>query len=180
VNSFLRELRLLVPPPPDPRNARGDWRTLEAEMGLVFPDDYKQFIGLYGTGTMCSLFEIDSPFLFSEFYRVPVREAWITRTGIYRELDRFSENPLPYPVYPEIPGLLSCATYGTTDIIGWLTNLDPQLWYLVYRDRENGYFELRGMGFVEFLVAAIKGETPMPETYFSKAILNESRVFNPY
>jgi hypothetical protein len=149
-------------------------------MGLVFPNDYKQFIGLYGTGTMCSLFEIDSPHRLSKVYRVPAREAWITRTGVYHELDKFLENPLPYPLYPKIPGLLPCATHGTTDLIGWLTNLDPELWYIVYRDRENGYFELPGMGFVEFLVAAIKGEIPTPETYLSKAILNEPRVFEPY
>jgi hypothetical protein len=149
-------------------------------MRLIFPDDYKQFIGLYGTGTMCSLFEIDSPFRFSEIYRMSAREAWVTRTGIYQELDRFGANPHSYPLYPTIPGLLSCATYGTTDIIGWFTNPDPALWYIVYRDRENGYFELPGMGFVEFLVTAIKGESPLPETYLSKAILNEPQMFEPY
>ena len=180
MNPFLQELCFLVPPPLDPRNATGDWAALEAEMGLVFPDDYKQFIGAYGTGTMCSLFEIDSPFRLSEIYQMPAKEAWITRTGIYHELDRFSDSFSPYSIYPKNSGLLPCATYGTTDIIGWLMNLDPNLWYIVYRDRENGYFELPGMGFVEFLVAAIKGETPLPETYLSKAILKQPRVFEPY
>jgi hypothetical protein len=180
MNSFLRELQILVPPPSDPKNTKGNWSSIEAEMGLVFPDDYKQFIELYGTGTLCSLIEIGSPFLLGETYRMSVREAWIIRTGVYHQHDQFLESPSPYSYYPEIPGLLPCATDSSGDIIGWLTNVDPELWYLVYRNRENGYFELPEMGFVEFFVAALRGEVPMPEYYFSKEIANLPRVFEPY
>ncbi|VTR99368.1 Uncharacterized protein OS=Streptosporangium roseum (strain ATCC 12428 / DSM 43021 / JCM 3005 / NI 9100) GN=Sros_9077 PE=4 SV=1 [Gemmata massiliana] len=180
MDSFLRAMTLLIPPPVEPRDTIGDWSALEAEMGLIFPEDYKQFIALYGTGTLCSLIEIDSPFRLAKLYQTSTREAWITRTGVYHQHDQFLTSPPPYSYYPAIPGLLPCAADASGDLIGWLTNATPELWRIVYRDRENAYFEVPGMGFVEFLVAAIKEQAPVPEMYLSKNHFNLPGTFKPY
>jgi hypothetical protein len=58
----VEELRRLVPPPETPNGADGDWGACERDLGLRLPADYKEFISTYGSGTLCRLFEIPSPF----------------------------------------------------------------------------------------------------------------------
>jgi hypothetical protein len=50
------ELRRLVPPPAHPDGADGDWAACERELQLRLPEDYKEFISAYGSGTICGFF----------------------------------------------------------------------------------------------------------------------------
>jgi hypothetical protein len=99
------ELRCLVPPPAHPDGADGDWTACERELQLRLPDDYKEFISAYGSGTLCRSFEILSPFDSPQRWRTTVRGWWVNWARIY---DCWGEFPrdLPYPPYPAVPGLL--------------------------------------------------------------------------
>jgi hypothetical protein len=77
MDSYLREFIQLVPPPSEPQNANGNWKQLESDLGLTFPDDYKQYITAYGGGTLCALFEIGSPFGLESHYKKGNRSCFI-------------------------------------------------------------------------------------------------------
>ncbi|MEV4450568.1 hypothetical protein [Streptomyces mirabilis] len=42
------DLTRLVPPPPQPLWANGDWNEVEAALGMELPSDFKQLVGAYG------------------------------------------------------------------------------------------------------------------------------------
>jgi hypothetical protein len=153
------ELRRLVPPPDEAHNAIGDWAACERELGHPLPDDYKEFISAYGSGILCALFDIPSPFSLTQLGKVAPREWWVQWAGIY---DASGETPteLPYPAYPSIPGLLPWGLYGDVNVLSWYTGGDPSRWHVVYQHREDGFFEVPGMGFAAFLVAALNGTVP--------------------
>ncbi len=180
MDSLLQELARLVPPPAEPKHAKGDWKSLEQDMGLVLPGDYEEYIELYGSGTMCAYFAIDSPFSLASHYKVTTREGWLKWTGIYHCWGEEPESEVPFPLYPKVPGLLPWGIYGDVDVLGWLTDTDPTCWHIVYMDREKGFFDLPGVGFLAFLLAAIKGEAPLPESVLGKHVLSVPHVFKPY
>jgi hypothetical protein len=175
----IEELRRLVPPPAAPNGAAGDWAACEQELQLRLPEDYKEFISTYGSGTLCGLFEISSPFSSPLLWKTNVRDWWMRWAGIY---DCWGEVPrvLPYPRYPAVPGLLPWATYGDVDVLSWYTLGEPQQWCVVYDDWEEGFIEVPGLGFAGFLVAALRGTVPLPERIFGKHVLGEPRGYEPF
>jgi hypothetical protein len=181
MNTLLEELVKLVPPPAEPRNAQGDWDQIQQNLGLVLPADYKEYVELYGSGVLCSFFSIHSPFALERQYGVSTRQAWSARAEIFRDWGEETHQEVPFPIYPEPTGLLPWGTYGDVDVLGWRTGVVPDRWFIVYLDHWDGFFELREMGFLRFLVAAIKGEVPLPDNVFGKDILlAEPRRFRPY
>jgi hypothetical protein len=180
MKSSLSELSKLVPPPAEPKDSKGDWVRIEHDLGLTLPDDYKGYIELYGSGVLCSFFSIRSPFMLERQYRVSPREAWIAWAEFFRDWGRETHQEVPFPVYPEIPGLLPWGTYGDVDSVGWLTDKPSNEWHIVYLNQHDGFFELHELGFTQFLVAALKGKVPLPDSVFGKHILEEPYVFQPY
>jgi hypothetical protein len=174
MHQAIAELRRLVPPPDIRNRADGDWAACEKELQLRLPVDYKEFISTYGSGTLCSLFAISSPF---ETPRP--REWWTKWAGIY---DCWGDVPraLSYPRYPAVPGLLPWGTYGDVDVLSWFTDGEPHEWRIVYDDREEGFFEIPKLGFAEFLLAALKETVPLPKSVFSKELLDLPSVFKPF
>jgi hypothetical protein len=175
----VEELRRLVPPPAQPKGAEGDWGACEEELRLRLPEDYKEFISIYGSGTLCRLFAISSPFSSPQLLKTTVRDWWVNWAGIY---DCWGEVPriLPYPRYPAVPGLLPWGTYGDVDILSWYTEGESEAWRVVYDDREEGFAEVPWLNFSEFLLAALRGAVPLPERIFGKHILNEPHIYEPF
>jgi hypothetical protein len=174
----IADLIRVVPPPKMPLAASGDWSEVEREMGLVFPNDYKEFIANYGAGAFCSYLLIHSPFLF----KVPPwteivspKVGWTWWSGIYSDWDPSSPK-LKFGVYPEVPGLLPCGLYGDIDVLGWLTDEQPDKWYVVYFSRQ-GLFELKGIGFLDFLLGSLEGKIPLPASVFGKEIQKAPRIY---
>jgi hypothetical protein len=170
----MEELRRLVPPPADPIGAEGDWADCEQQLQLRLPQDYKEFIATYGSGTLCGLFAISSPFLSPRLRKETVREWWANWAGVY-DCWGDVQRPLPYPRYPAVPGLLPWGTYGDVNVLSWYTGADPGQWHIIYDHRGEEFVEVPGMGFSDFLVAALKGTVPLPEPVFGKHVLE-----NPY
>ncbi|MFD8530369.1 hypothetical protein ACFV0L_23415 [Streptosporangium canum] len=52
----------LVPPPAEPVDAQGDWREVEAALGLELPADFKTLIERYGRGQFVDLITPLTPF----------------------------------------------------------------------------------------------------------------------
>ena len=63
----LAELVKLLPPPKAPEETGGDWQRIEAELGTALPDDYKEFISIYGTGGIVTQPELDILWILNPF-----------------------------------------------------------------------------------------------------------------
>lgn len=48
-----KRLLELLPPPANPHSFKRTWQTVESELGLSLPADYKQFIDTYGPDASC-------------------------------------------------------------------------------------------------------------------------------
>ncbi len=167
----------LVPPPRHPNDNKGDWAQIEAETNLKFPEDYKRFIGIYGTGTFCGIMEIDSPFCAARVWG-SIQERYHKGTALFKMLDEIG-GLVSYPHYPTVPGLLACATFGS-DLLGWYTDENPESWFMIYRSRTGEYFELPEFGFVDFLFGAITGEIPIDRPFFDPIRQEDYRPYLPH
>ena len=56
------DLERLMPPPFHPVSTSGDWENVEAKVGFKFPQDYREFMAIYGGGTIDDRLRIVSPF----------------------------------------------------------------------------------------------------------------------
>ncbi len=148
----LRRLVELIQPPQFPiaTGSPEAWTHMEHEHGIVIPDDYKEYIGVYGAGAFYGFFEVLSPFsnrngLFSEHAR-------------YRELYR----PLvkEYALFPDRGGLLAVGGNDNGDVLFWLTEGNPEQWPLVFTDFWD--FERFDKGLCDFLAEWFSGQrTPV-------------------
>jgi hypothetical protein len=163
----LDELLTVLPPPRRPLHNRGDWATVEAALGLRLPPDYKAFIAAYGRGTINNCLEIESPFGVKE----DVRKWWVNFAAYFDTVAEYE--PLPYPIYPQTGGLLPFGTLGDVHILNWRTDGEPEQWPFVYYTRENGFFEVKGLTALEFVLEAVTRRSPL------LAQLRHDSVFAP-
>lgn len=179
MSPLIGKLLALVPPPARRKNALGDWKEIEREFGLELPQDYKEFIEHYGSGVLCASIRIWSPF---EFLKHPKhkgpRRGWIHLTGIYTD---WQGKPvgLPYPVFPEISGLLPWGVYADVDALAWYTKGEPKEWYTILHSLETEFIELKGIGFADFLLAAIEGKLSLPSDLLLQHVAEAPRTFEP-
>jgi hypothetical protein len=151
----LDELLTVLPPPRRPLHNQGDWAAVEAAIGLRLPPDYKAFVASYGSGTINSCLEVVSPFGMKE----DVRNWWVNWAAFYDCVAEYE--PLPYPIYPQPDGLLPFGTLGDVDILNWRTVGEPEQWPFVYYNREDGFFEVKGLTAVEFVLEAVTQRSPL-------------------
>jgi hypothetical protein len=49
MESHIRKLMQVLPPPESPKNNQGDWNAVKKYLGTILPSDYKEFTEAYGT-----------------------------------------------------------------------------------------------------------------------------------
>src|SRR5579883_19087 len=128
MNTLIKNLTNLVPIPGSPRHAgtRQSWDDVEKRLGTGLPSDYKEFINLYGTGDLCDLFWILSPF------KEPPENSLLGLLDsllepYLRGRTDFPER-CPFPAYPEPGGLLPFGGTTNGDTAFWLTRGQPDEW----------------------------------------------------
>lgn len=87
---------------------------------------------------------------------------------------------VPYPVFPEPGGLLPFGSFGDVDVLNWLTVGEPEAWPFVYYDREEGFFEVKGLSAIGFVWEAVAQRSPLMIRLRSDAGFAPPRVFEPY
>lgn len=161
-----------VPPPDAPLTTfAGPWEPIEAELGVALPEDYKDFVRLYGYGDFLQIVGIHVPTSESRHVRlVPeVREI----CDVLR-----NEEDLPYPLWPEPGGLLPVGKTDYGDYLCWLTRGRPADWRLVVWDRGFGRFEAFDRDLTDFLAGLATGQILPKE--FPEGLLPCDRPFVPY
>lgn len=146
----LDELATLVTVPKTPVGTTGDWESVEQRLGIRLPNDYKQFVRLFGA---CTIGELISIHVSSPFSRLNCLDAHIEGTGNGYRLMRKLDCALPFPVFPEPGGLLAWGNTDNGDYLNWLTIGDADNWPIVVW--LSGDFERYEMGIVKFLAEVV-------------------------
>jgi SMI1-KNR4 cell-wall len=150
----LAALCALAAPPTSPFAAGSTekWSEQEREHGIVLPDDYREYIDLYGAGAFYGCLAINSP--FSE------RNNLWQYHWQYR--DYFVSLQKQFPVFPEENGILAVGGDDNGDVLFWHTKGTPNTWSMVYTDFID-HVEYH-CGIVEFLIGFCR-ETMAPPFY---------------
>ena len=95
----------VVPPPAEPFEAfTGPWEALEAELRTTLPQDFKNFVRLYGSGHFMDFFGVYIPRTRNPNTRFETEGALICQT--FADWD---DDELPHPMWPAAGGLLNSA-----------------------------------------------------------------------
>jgi len=143
----------LVCPPSEPVAAEGEWSTIEAQLGLELPSDFKEFTARYGAGTFCNFLHPLWPF-FAECSMASQAEG-ILRAG--RTMRAEFPDEYSYPYHPDEGGLFPWATSDNGDRLYWLTRGEPSTWQVIVWGSRGPDHEVYPCGAVAFLAGYLKG-----------------------
>lgn len=176
---MLNQLREVLSPPPRPCFAGGDWAAVECAIGTPLPADYKAFVGTFGAGWIGRFLVIHSPFVWVAHGR-DVRRAWADWASMYGDYAEYGGVEIPYPVFPQAGGLLPFGSLADSHSLNWLTVGEPERWPFVYYHRDRGFFEVKGLSAVEFILEAVTGRSPLLRLTGSESLFDPPCMFRPY
>ena len=121
----IEKLIKIVPPPAKPDYPfSGPWAVIEAYIGTPLPQDYKDFVRLYGSGSFMEFLGVNVPMCRSPYVRL---ETQIRDIHTYF----LKDEDFPYPLWPSPGGLI---VFGGTDFgdrLFWLARGAPDDWKVV-------------------------------------------------
>ena len=171
----IENLIKVVPPPAMPDEAySGSWGAIEADLGTELPQDYKDFVRLYGHGN------------FMEFLAVHVPVSWSPYVTLQSEVRKICDtvrivgsayDNLPFPLWPEPGGLLPFGKTDFGDFLFWSPRGRPDDWGVVVWDRGMGHYEAFSCDLTDFLAGLATGEIEPKE--FPEDMLPCERLFEP-
>jgi hypothetical protein len=141
--------------PPRRGGDRVDWDAVSAEVGFSFPSDYKDFMDVYGGGSIdyfLSIYSLDREF---DDWRGEYESA----PYMFYEDEHGLADPCPVPVQAGPGGLILWAISAGPDFCFWdATQSDPEEWpVLVFNRNLVDWFQYQGcMG--DFLADVIKNQ----------------------
>jgi hypothetical protein len=152
-----------------------DWESLNAAVGVAYPDEFRMVVEAFPPGRIQSGFEILHPGRFAN--PVEYRREIAGYAGIVR--DRAADLAKPMAVYPQPGGLLPWATVGLGPIVCWLTEgKDPQKWPVVVCPSAVERWNRYELSTAEFLQAVVTVPPSIVElAYVAEAV--QPPVFKP-
>jgi hypothetical protein len=164
----------MIPPPAEPDQAfSGPWEPIEAEIGAALPQDYKDFVRLYGGGYFMEFLGVRVPRSTNPNTRLET----LVRVVCEGLSSIFPLEEIPYPFWPSPGGLLPFGVTDNGDDLFWLTRGAPADWKVVVLDRGFGRFETFDCDLTDFLAGLATGEI-LPEE-FPDDLLPCDRLFIP-
>lgn len=100
--------------------------------------DYKDFIGIYGTGGVDKFLWILTPFVQDENVNFFKRLKIINKA--YLELRQRFPQYYKHKVFPEVGGLLPWAYTDNDDELYWLTIGKPNEWHIIVYETRSSIF----------------------------------------
>jgi hypothetical protein len=152
-----------VAPPTNPRETGTEdgWASVESQLGTALPDDYKEYVRVFGSGTFDDFIVPLNPFSVNKHLNLlsgveGQREAErVMRLNWPKEAKSIV---YPFDVYPAKDGLL---VWGTTTNAGvflyWYTQGFPNNWPVVVCNLRDGEHETIGVNMTGFLAAILSG-----------------------
>jgi hypothetical protein len=151
----------LVDPPASPQGLDLPWSIVEQELKLTLPDDYKEFIDTYGSGSINGLVGVWN-YRDPSYFNMPLLEAISGQDGViqwYKTVGAEGDHTWPYAMYPTSGGLLPFVTLADVYYLNWATSGPPNDWDVVFWFADGHEFiRLEGDSFSEFLVKLLQKE----------------------
>lgn len=153
----LTELLSVLSPPnmplerPDPAN----WQEVEKALGTQLPEDYKQFLEVFGTGRIDRFLWVYSPVSKNPFLNLFNERDECAATAFALKRD-FGLELLPFPAYPELGGLLPWAGTDNGDRLYWLTGGKPDAWPIVVAPAREPEYQRFSMSMTSFLARTLR------------------------
>ncbi|GHI86570.1 Lsr2 family DNA-binding protein [Streptomyces xanthophaeus] len=169
----LTVLTQLCPPPAAPQLPI-DWSTVEAELGVRLPEDYKQLAATYGPG------------LYSDYinvYHPRANTPWVNLTGpmpsrIRGHLQRdYDQGTHPVPYDPQ--HLFAIGVTSNGEYLFWITDPQdaPDSWRIAVNEARGPLWYTYDGTLTAFLASVLSGETSVPQ--FPKDLLDPPITFAP-
>jgi hypothetical protein len=142
-------LSRIMPPPANPVEAGGSWSYVEERLGVELPEDFKDFIQLYGSGRIDRFVSVLNP--FSTRPTLNLLEQSTRQLDALRELHDYFGEQNPFELYPTAGGLLPVAITDNGDVIHWLTSGNPADWTIVVNEARSPDYEQFACNLTAFL-----------------------------
>jgi len=143
---------LEVVPPPVAATCvfRGPWESIESEIGVSLPQDYKDFCAVYGCG------------YFMEFLGVAVPRSPNPNTRLETQIVEICESlsgheGLPHPPWPALGGLIPFGRTDNGDVLLWRPTGETADWGVAVWDGRGQAFEAFDCGLTDFLAGLATG-----------------------
>ncbi|MCI5076418.1 SMI1/KNR4 family protein [Oricola sp.] len=163
----LGKLTARLPPPQRPLETEGNWEKVEENLGVTLPEDYKEYIGVYGSGAVGGFLTVFNP--FADQPGLNLLKQMKRQLDVFRELrDKYGE-PSPFAIFPERDGLLPVAMTDNGDVVFWLTVDLPENWSIVVNEARSEEYQHFECGLTELLAGMIDGSIRVgafPESVF--------------
>jgi hypothetical protein len=168
INSILPDLVL----PLAPVETLGDWDSVEDALQVVLPQDFKDYIAVFGSGVIGEFITILNP--FSSRPTLNLIDQSKRQLNALRELRDLGE-PQPFELHPAKPGLLPVAMTDNGDVIHWLTTENSSDWTVVVNAARSPDYEHFQYSLTDFIRGVI--ERTIHVSAFPKTIFRNRATF---
>ena len=139
------------------------WGEASQLIGFDFPEDYQQFIALYGSGSISNDLGISMPWLVNGPDHLPERDGfgvYMVRVEKMSSLNQFHDRVperWPFSFWPAPNGLLPWARNSRYGYLLWLTTAaDPNAWTCVAWNQLE--WRTYDCGMVDLLIRLVSGD----------------------
>jgi hypothetical protein len=147
----IENLLKAVPPPAEPFEAfLGTWELIEGDLGTRLPQDYKDFVRLYGSGYFLEFMGVNVPRSRNPNVRLETNVPSICR--LLRTLE-----DLPHPVWPAEDGMIPFGGTDNGDYLLWIARGAPEDWPVAIWEVRGCKFEVFECDLTDFLAGLALG-----------------------
>jgi hypothetical protein len=160
--NYIEELQKILPLPRKSLETGNseDWDRVEMKLGLTLPEDYKEFINIYGTSYIEVLdLNILNPFSKNAYLNLwddIFKKGSLWALGIIKK--EGGEEQCPYPIYPQPQGLVPFGKDGNGATLYWFTKGNTDQWKIVINEGRGPEFEEYNESMSSLLVKLLKQE----------------------
>jgi hypothetical protein len=173
----IEPLKKIVKPPLHPSEVGSlhQWQDIERQLDLVLPSDYRDFVFTYGSGLFAQFYRVYNPFAASEYTALCPSIQRVCAAE--RETKHNWPDRVPYPIYPDRPGLLPWGNDENGNDYYWLTKGAPDTWLVLSDEVRGEGFRDYGCTMTEFLAGVLLGKF---EALAGDYPRDENRVFEAW
>lgn len=143
---------LLVPPNGRKSDNEVNWKEVEDKFGIAVPDDFKEIISVYGTGSIDRFIWILNPESKNDNLNFDKAEYFLSSYSVMKQ-----DYPKNYP-RPQFPAEGSFFPWAVTDngeTFVWIVEGAPNDWKIAIQGVDQETEEVYEMSTIEFLVALL-------------------------
>lgn len=172
----ISEIMLRLPLPGSPKETDElEWDRIERALGVDLPRDYKDFVSIYGTGSIGHFLWVFNPSSKNRSLNGEAIRYFLTS---YENLKH--DLPADYirPAFPSVNSFLPFAVTDNGDTLVWILNgMHSDSWKVGIMSSNQSNEEIFELGFVAFLVQLL--DKKIVSSILPHQFLKADKKFNP-